>query len=325
MAAPLGRVCHQAARTASRQMRTRSIRPSFIPSSQCQASQQRQYQTSRPSSAATQLDEIDEDDFDGYLEALDEKLPHEGNLPSMAHAELEQHRELREMVRLAAWEMPLLSQLAQPYKKPDKAKLPLKWRYTTYFSEQHPASRKVVCEFRIHDISQHAFAEDKQRRERQILKLKKLCGARFNPQSHSVKMSCESFETQAQNKRYLADTINKLIAEAMDLESGDNFEDVALDTRHHKQKVKLQFPKEWRMTKEKRKALDAKRNNPAPPAQLEEGEAVEEDGMHAEQPSGLLPEDIEELNEESEPIMEQAKQPLPRGKMGKKEMGQKGR
>lgn len=252
-------------------------------------------------------------------------MPYEGNLPSMAHAELEQHRELREMVRLAAWEMPLLSQLAQTYDKPDKAKLPLKWRYTTYFSEQHPASRKVVCEFRIHDMSQHAFAKDKQTRERQILKLKKLCGARFNPQSLSVKMSCESFETQAQNKRYLADTISKLIAEAKDLESGDNYEDVPLDTRHHKQKVKMQFPKEWRMTKERRKALEAERNPPTPPAELEAGEVAGEDGLQAEQASASLPQEIEEINEESEPIMEQARQPLPRGKMGKKEMGQKGR
>ncbi|EME83264.1 uncharacterized protein MYCFIDRAFT_211284 [Pseudocercospora fijiensis CIRAD86] len=316
MAAPLKRLCHQAARTTSRHTRTRSIRPSFIPDSQCQASQQRCYQSSRPSSAATQLDEIDEDDFDGYLEALDEKLPDEGLLPSMAHAELEQHRELREMVRLAAWEMPLLSQLAQPYEKPDKAKLPLKWRYTTYFSEQHPASRKVVCEFRISDISQLAFAKDEETRERQILKLKKLCGARLNPQSSSVKMSCESFETQAQNKRYLADTINKLIAEAKDLESGDNFEDVPLDTRHHKRKVRLRFPKEWKMTEEKRMALEAKRNPPAPPAELEAGEGVEEDGMQAEQASAFLSEDIEDLEEEEEPFMVQARQPRQTGNTG---------
>jgi hypothetical protein len=33
----------------------------------------------------------------------------EDDISSLAHAELEQHREMREYARLAAWEMPLLS------------------------------------------------------------------------------------------------------------------------------------------------------------------------------------------------------------------------
>ena len=31
------------------------------------------------------------------------------DMPSLAHGELEQHREMRHYARLAAWEMPLLS------------------------------------------------------------------------------------------------------------------------------------------------------------------------------------------------------------------------
>lgn len=34
------------------------------------------------------------------------------------------------------------------------------------------------------------------------------------------------------------------------------FEDVPLDTRHHTFKVKPKFPKEWRMTEERRKFLE---------------------------------------------------------------------
>jgi len=37
---------------------------------------------------------------------------------------------------------------------------------------------------------------------------------RWNPEEDIVKMSCEMFETQAQNKRYLGDLVDKLLEEA---------------------------------------------------------------------------------------------------------------
>lgn len=48
----------------------------------------------------------------------------------------------------------------------------------------------------------------------QELKLKKLAGPRYNPERDEVKMSCESFDHQAQNKRYLSDQVDKLIEAA---------------------------------------------------------------------------------------------------------------
>lgn len=39
----------------------------------------------------------------------DEEFPDADGLTSIAHMELEQHREMRHYARLAAWEMPLLS------------------------------------------------------------------------------------------------------------------------------------------------------------------------------------------------------------------------
>ena len=45
-------------------------------------------------------------------------------------------------------------------------------------------------------------------------KLIKLVGSRYNPEKDTVKMSCEMFEAQAQNKRYLGDLIDTLVAEA---------------------------------------------------------------------------------------------------------------
>ena len=66
-------------------------------------------------------------------------------------------------------------------------------------------------------------------------------------------MSCESFETQAQNKRYLGDLVDTLLTEARD--TSDMFEDVPLDFRHHKFKRTPQFPEEWKMTEERQQQL----------------------------------------------------------------------
>ena len=232
----------------------------------------------------------------------------ESNMSALAHRELEQHRELREMVRLAAWEMPLLSQYSTPFEPPREEQI-LKWRYTTYLGETHPAARKVVVEFqpeRIPDLTPE-----------QMSKLLKIAGPRYNPSTKTIKMSNESFETQAQNKRYLAETIDKLIAECRD-PNADSFADVPLDTRHHKPKPVYKFPEAWNMTPERKAELDAKRKA----KMLEEGKKIEEDKLI----SGLRA--IEEARridaaKVEEPIMANARQALPSGKMGKKEMGQK--
>ena len=71
--------------------------------------------------------------------------------------------------------------------------------------EFHPAERKVVVEFCPADFDLTPVQE---------LKLKKLVGPRYNPETEIVHMSCEMFEHQAQNKRYLSDMVDKLIAEA---------------------------------------------------------------------------------------------------------------
>ncbi|EON68526.1 hypothetical protein W97_07784 [Coniosporium apollinis CBS 100218] len=170
------------------------------------------------------------------------------DISSIAHGELEQHREFREYARLAAWELPLLSKLSVPFEPPSENQ-PLRFRYTSYMGEQHPAARKVVVEFSPFDMPELSY--------QQRGKLIKLCGARYNPSSRVVKMSCESFETQAQNKRYLGDLVNKLLTEARD--PTDTFEDVPFDFRHHKRKPNFAFPQAWLMTPERQKQLEEKR------------------------------------------------------------------
>lgn len=190
------------------------------------------------------------------------------DITSIAHGELEQHREIREYARIAAWEMPMLSskfrhhyrpqavtvlmidsqtptELAKPFVLPSQDK-PLRFRYTTYMGETHPAAKKVVLEFCTRDLPGLS--------EAQRIKLVKLIGVRYNPDTDLVKMSCEMFETQAQNKRYLGDLVDTLMAEARD--ASDMFEDVPLDFRHHKAKPKFEFPEQWKLTEERRAQLD---------------------------------------------------------------------
>ncbi|KAG9238084.1 putative 37S ribosomal protein S24, mitochondrial [Amylocarpus encephaloides] len=179
---------------------------------------------------------------DGFME------DDQDDVTSIAHRELEQHREWRHYARLAAWEMPLLSKLAKPFKLPS-SDMPLRFRYTTYMGEHHPAEKKVVLQFTPSDIPNLTPI--------QRMKLRKLLGTRFNPEKDTARMSCEMYETQAQNKRYLGDLVESLIAEARDPK--DTFEDVPLDTRHHQFKPKLQFPKEWIMKEDRKRDIEIHR------------------------------------------------------------------
>ncbi len=72
--------------------------------------------------------------------------------------------------------------------------------------EFHASDRKVVVEFCPADVPDLS--------EAQQLKLKKLAGSRYNPEREIIKISCERFEHQAQNKRYLGDLVEKMIATA---------------------------------------------------------------------------------------------------------------
>lgn len=180
----------------------------------------------------------DEEDSDLITDEQNEDMFDEDDIMSMAHGKFEEFREYREYARLAAWEMPLLSsewpsftllafahvfldihvrdielmewccylqlELARPF-EPPSADEPLRFRYTTYMGEFHPAENKVVVEFCPKDLPLD---------EAQQLKLKKLLGPRYNPETDIAKMSCEQFEHQAQNKRYLGDVINSLVDKA---------------------------------------------------------------------------------------------------------------
>ncbi len=233
-------------------------------------------------------------------------------LSTHAHRELEQHRELREMVRLAAWEMPLLSSLSKPFEPPKQNQI-LRWRYTSYMGENHPAARKVVVELQPSRIPRLE--------KEQLSKLLKIAGARYkgDESGHGIlKMSCESFETQAQNKRYLAETIMTLIAEAKD-PNADDFADLPLDQRHAKTKIRHHFPEEWVLTPERKKELEARRRR----AVLDDGRKVEQGALI----SGLKAiEDARKIVVKAveQPLRVEATRGMVRASIGRREMGQVG-
>lgn len=147
----------------------------------------------------------DDEEFDAEMITNDDSEEFDENdMTDIGHAKLEEHREQRAYARTAIWEMPLLSQFAKPFKPPGMT-MPLRFRYTSYMGEFHPAEKKVVVEFCANDFGLTKIQEEK---------LKKLVGPRYNPETEIIRMSCEMFEHQAQNKRYLGDTVQQLVAEA---------------------------------------------------------------------------------------------------------------
>ncbi len=95
--------------------------------------------------------------------------------------------------------------MAKPFEPPTADQI-LRFRYTTYMGEEHPAEKKVVVEFAVDDLPDLTQVQKD--------KVKKLVGARYNPETEIVKMSCEMFANQAQNKRYLSDLVDNLLQEA---------------------------------------------------------------------------------------------------------------
>ncbi|OLL21927.1 37S ribosomal protein S24, mitochondrial [Neolecta irregularis DAH-3] len=161
-------------------------------------------------------------------------VPTKDALNSMAHSQLSVHRLIRDYYRKAAYSLPQLSQYAKQFTLPLHPQI-LQFRYTTYFGESHPAASKVVLQLAIDDL----VLSPKEKH-----KMALLAGPRFNPQNQTLKLSCQAFPTILQNKKYLTDLVNKLIAEAK--EHDDLFEDLPLDTRHYKPKKKFPFPEEWK-------------------------------------------------------------------------------
>lgn len=192
----------------------------------------------------------DEDDEMGQMPDGDDSED-DSMVTAVAENDLDLQRDIRQYTRVAAWDMPLLAKYAKPFQLPSTSQ-PLRFRYTTYMGETHPAENKVVVTFTTQDLATATSLSEQQR-----IKLIKLVGPRYNPDTDTVRMSSEKHAYAAQNKRYLGDLVNKLVAECK--EGQDSFEDVPLDFRHHKPKKVHTFPENWKMTQERVQTLRALR------------------------------------------------------------------
>lgn len=164
------------------------------------------------------------------------------DLPSAAHLQLEEHRDLRSLVRAAAYELPLLAQYRTAYRKPTDSQN-LRFKYNVFVNEDHPATAKVVLEF---------TPESTGLTDKALHKLKLLAGRRYDFDTNIIKISSAKFPDQSQNKRYLGQVYTKLLQSAKD--PSDDFSDVPLDPRPFLKRKSHQkplypnykFPEEWK-------------------------------------------------------------------------------
>jgi hypothetical protein len=143
-----------------------------------------------------------------------------------------------------------ITELARPFSPPEKDQV-LRFRYTTYMGEDHPAESKVVVSFSPSHPSLKLTPTER-------AKLIKLAGVRYNPSKDTIKLACETFDTPAQNKRYVGDQVEVLLKEARD--PTDDLADVPFDFRHHRPKPVYTFPDAWKLTPERKAALLEARN-----------------------------------------------------------------
>ncbi|KAK9476524.1 mitochondrial ribosomal subunit protein-domain-containing protein [Lipomyces japonicus] len=176
------------------------------------------------------------------------------DVPEKGHLKLEEHRRKRLYNRVAAWELPALRQYATKFVKPSRDDI-FQFKYATFMGQSHKAERKVTVSFKVSDVANVFFpvnnssdqsqVDDQQKR---IHKLKLLARERYNPDTDVIHMDGQNFPNSVQNKKFLVDTIKRLIIESRDI-STESFADIALDTRHVKVKKvlnkDLRFPVEW--------------------------------------------------------------------------------
>lgn len=186
-----------------------------------------------PKSENHELQRAGKQHFDsdfGVAEVQDTLLE---DMTSLALDELHEHRELRKYYRKMVYELPNLTEFTKEFVPPSKEEV-LQFRYTVFFGEDHPSASKVVMEVDIRRLGLEKNA---------MIKLMKLAGTRVNHDTFCLKMSSERFSDPSQNKKYLSDTLDKLLVEARD--TTETFADIPLDRRHMKKTKRPGFPKEW--------------------------------------------------------------------------------
>ncbi|OBZ87237.1 37S ribosomal protein S24, mitochondrial [Choanephora cucurbitarum] len=150
---------------------------------------------------------------------------------TIGHSIFDNIREVRKYLRKTEFELPKLNAYAKPFEAP-KADQILKFKSHTYLGEGHPVERKAVLSVNVDKLELS---------ETEKHKFLLLSGSRYNVNTNELVMSSERFPHRKQNKKFLIDTLNKLIKESKDTK--DTFADIPLNLPKPKQR--LEFPKEW--------------------------------------------------------------------------------
>ncbi|KAI8637955.1 mitochondrial ribosomal subunit protein-domain-containing protein [Parasitella parasitica] len=150
---------------------------------------------------------------------------------TVGHNLFDNIRQVRQYLRKTEFELPKLNAYAKPFQAPANDQI-LRFKSHTYLGEGHPVERKAVLSVKIADLGLN---------ETEKHKLLLLSGPRYNVNTEELTMSSEKFPHRKQNKKFLIDTLQKLIKEAKDHK--DTFADIPLDLPQPKQR--LEFPKEW--------------------------------------------------------------------------------
>ncbi|ODV85842.1 hypothetical protein CANARDRAFT_7205 [[Candida] arabinofermentans NRRL YB-2248] len=202
------------------------------------------YETEADQFAADE--ETNWDDFFTEGEFMDDAdEPHEyDEYPTAAQDIVRDFRDQMKFNRIAAYELPFLTQYRQEYIPPAPTEKPVTYRYTSYLGDVHPADRKVVVSLKVADLNLSSVESHK---------FKLLAGVRYDNTTDVFKMSSEKFLEPAQNASFLSDILDELITESK--KEPEYFSDVPLDTRHTTAKYSkksrrnlktYKFPDSWK-------------------------------------------------------------------------------
>ncbi|KAG1437295.1 hypothetical protein G6F56_013176 [Rhizopus delemar] len=116
---------------------------------------------------------------------------------TLGHLLFDNIREVRKYLRKTEFELPKLNA--------PRADQILKFKTHSYLGEGHPVERKVVLSVKVSDLKLNDTEKHK---------FLLLSGPRYNVNTEELVMSSEKFPKRQQNKKFLIDTLNKLIKEA---------------------------------------------------------------------------------------------------------------
>jgi small subunit ribosomal protein S35 len=145
------------------------------------------------------------------------------NMTQLSYMSLNHMRELRTYYRKIMYEMPQFSSMSflcvlltlefhRTFRPPTKFEV-LRFRYTSYLGEKHPAAKKVVLTVHLKKLRE-SLQTDNRFDDAWEHKFKLLCGTRYNPDTDLVHMSCEQYPYPAQNKRWLSDKLDEMVQAA---------------------------------------------------------------------------------------------------------------